>query len=311
MVAEFLTGDLADTSGEAITLGRALADETGGKLLVFLYGLKPNLRSKLVSFEGVDEILEVSTVSDEFNIDEISYELNSVIRTFTPKVIVAGYTANMSAVAPSIASQLNIGFASDIIECSLDGNNILARRQFFGGKVEGLLEFPADSAFLLIRSGIWKAATLAGDLKISKAIPGTGVSRISELEVTSPVEGDVDLSKSDVILAIGRGVGEKDNIEIFETLATRLGISLASSRPLVDMGWMPKFLQVGQSGVTVKPKLYIALGISGAIQHIAGMQTSETIVAINKDEAAPIFEVAHFGAVLDIFEVAKELEKLL
>jgi electron transfer flavoprotein alpha subunit len=123
--------------------------------------------------------------------------------------------------------------------------------------------------------------------------------------------GDVDITKADFLLSIGRGVEEQDNIERFEELADKLGATLSVSRPLVDAGWMPGARQVGQSGKTVKPRVYLALGISGAVQHLAGMRTAETIIAVNTDPEAPIFSVAHYGAVVDMFELADELEQAL
>ena len=123
--------------------------------------------------------------------------------------------------------------------------------------------------------------------------------------------GDVDITKADVLLSIGRGVAERDNIPRFEELAQRLGATLSVSRPIVDAGWMPGARQVGQSGKTVKPKVYFALGISGAVQHLAGMRGAETIIAVNTDPEAPIFGVAHYGAVVDMFELADELDAKL
>jgi electron transfer flavoprotein alpha subunit len=120
----------------------------------------------------------------------------------------------------------------------------------------------------------------------------------------------VDITTADFLLSIGRGVGDKENLPQFEDLAGKMGAILSVSRPLVDQGWMPNSRQVGQSGKTVKPKIYLALGISGAVQHLAGMKTSGTIIAVNTDPEAAIFNVAHYGAVADLFEVAEELEKL-
>jgi electron transfer flavoprotein alpha subunit len=123
--------------------------------------------------------------------------------------------------------------------------------------------------------------------------------------------GDVDISRASLLLAIGRGVGEVENIPRFEMLAEKMGATLVASRPLVDAGWMPSSRLVGQSGSTVRPRIYLALGISGAVQHIYGMKSSETIIAVNSDPQAVIFSVAHYGAVADLFDVASELEKLL
>ena len=136
-------------------------------------------------------------------------------------------------------------------------------------------------------------------------------ARTEHLGYREVQEGDVDISKADFLLSIGRGVEDRDNIERFEELAEKLGATLSVSRPLVDAGWMPSARQVGQSGKTVKPRVYLAMGISGAVQHLAGMRTAETIIAVNTDPEAPIFNVAHYGAVKDMFELADELEQVL
>jgi electron transfer flavoprotein alpha subunit len=136
-----------------------------------------------------------------------------------------------------------------------------------------------------------------------------GVAATEHLEFREAESSDVDITKAPFLMSIGRGVEDQDNIPRFEELAERLGATLSVSRPLVDAGWMPSARQVGQSGKTVKPRLYLAMGISGAVQHLAGMRTAETIIAVNTDPEAPIFGVAHYGAVTDMFELADELEQ--
>jgi electron transfer flavoprotein alpha subunit len=140
----------------------------------------------------------------------------------------------------------------------------------------------------------------AGDL--------SGAARSEHAGFREAPTGDVDITKADFLLSIGRGVADRENIPRFEELAERLGATLSVSRPIVDAGWMPSARQVGQSGKTVKPRLYLAFGISGAVQHLAGMRTAETIIAVNTDPEAPIFGVAHYGAVADMFELADALE---
>jgi electron transfer flavoprotein alpha subunit len=136
-------------------------------------------------------------------------------------------------------------------------------------------------------------------------------SRARHRELREAAKGDVDITTAEFLLSIGRGIGEQENIAMFEELAEKIGATLAVSRPIVDAGWMPNARQVGQSGKTVKPKVYLAFGISGAVQHLAGMKTSETIIAVNTDPEAAIFDVAHYGAVADLFDVAEELTKLV
>jgi len=143
------------------------------------------------------------------------------------------------------------------------------------------------------------------------AVDLQGAAHTEHVQFREVAVGDVDITKSEFLLSIGRGVEDKDNIPRFEKLAERMGATLSVSRPLVDAGWMSNARQVGQSGKTVKPRVYLALGISGAVQHLAGMRGADTIIAVNTDPEAPIFGVAHYGAVADLFEVADELEQAL
>jgi len=164
---------------------------------------------------------------------------------------------------------------------------------------------------LLLRPTAWAPAEGAGSAAVSSFASPTGPSRARHVEfVEAAASADVDITQADFLLSIGRGIGEKENIDVFRELSEKMGATLSASRPLVDAGWMPASRQVGQSGKTVKPRVYLAFGISGAVQHLAGMTTAGTIVAVNTDPEAAIFNVAHYGAVADLFDVAEELEKL-
>jgi len=164
---------------------------------------------------------------------------------------------------------------------------------------------------LLLRPTVWPPAAAGGSPTVSEHALEAVQSRARHRELREAARGDVDITTADFLLSIGRGIGEQENIAMFEELAEKIGATLAVSRPIVDAGWMPNARQVGQSGKTVKPKVYLAFGISGAVQHLAGMKTSETIIAVNTDPEAAIFDVAHYGAVADLFDVAEELTKLV
>jgi electron transfer flavoprotein alpha subunit len=190
----------------------------------------------------------------------------------------------------------------------------VATRGAYGDKLVGEFDFPGKATtLLLLRAGTFTPARpgSGGASARDVVVDLDGVARTEHLGYEEVQEGDVDITKAEFLLSIGRGVEEKDNIARFEELAERLGATLSVSRPLVDAGWMPGARQVGQSGKTVKPRVYLALGISGAVQHLAGMRTAETIIAVNTDPEAPIFGVAHYGAVVDMFELADELEHAL
>jgi electron transfer flavoprotein alpha subunit len=192
-----------------------------------------------------------------------------------------------------------------------DDGGLVATRAFYGSKVNADVEFPGhDRVLLLLRPTAWAPAEGSASPAISDFAVSVDGSRARHKEFVDVATGDVDITTADFILSIGRGIGDKENLPQFEELADKMGATLSVSRPLVDQGWMPNSRQVGQSGKTVKPKVYLALGISGAVQHLAGMKTSGTIIAVNSDPEAAIFNVAHYGAVADLFEVAEELEKL-
>ena len=192
-----------------------------------------------------------------------------------------------------------------------EGRSLVAERAFYGGKVYAEIDFPEkETILLMLRPATWAPAEGAGSASVTELAIAAPESRARHLEFVEAPVADVDITTADFLLSIGRGIGEKDNIPVFEELAEKMGATLSVSRPIVDAGWMPAARQVGQSGKTVKPKIYLAFGISGAVQHLAGMKTSGTIIAVNTDPEASIFNVAHYGAVADLFDVAEELEKL-
>src|SRR5262249_12772545 len=221
-------------------------------------------------------------------------------------------TVNAMGYASAVAARLGLGFASDVFALARADDAIVATRAFYGSKVHAEVEFPAGGpVLLLLRPAVWPQAEGAAAPAVTRGALGPVVSRARHRAFEEVERGDVDITTADFLLSIGRGVGEQENIAVFEELAQKLGATLAVSRPLVDAGWMPSARQVGQSGKTVKPKVYLASGISGAGQPLAGMKASDTIIAVNPDPEAAIFDVAHYGAVADLFDVAEELQKLV
>jgi electron transfer flavoprotein alpha subunit len=191
-----------------------------------------------------------------------------------------------------------------------DGGGPLVSRSAFAGKLEAELDFPGrDTVLLLLRVGTFEPAAGGGSPEWREVAVDVGSPRSEHVEFREVEAGDVDITKADFLLSVGRGIEDKDNLEQFEELADKLGATLSVSRPLVDAGWVTNARQVGQSGKTVKPKVYLAFGISGAVQHLAGMRGADTIIAVNTDPEAPIFGVAHYGAVADLFDVAEQLEQ--
>jgi electron transfer flavoprotein alpha subunit len=306
VVAEHLRGLVRDITYELIAAGR----ELGGPVAVAAIGHDPAALD--LNREGVDEVVHVRVGQDDFENDVYQQALEALIAERRPDHVLVGFTVNSLGYAPAVATKLGLGFASDVFALRRDGDTTVATRAFYGSKVHAELDFPGGRGIILmLRPTIWPAA-----------VAGAAAPRVSELKVTITAsrsrhkeflelpKADVDITGADFLLAIGRGIGEKENVALFERLSQKMAATLASSRPLVDAGWMPSSRQVGQSGKTVKPKVYLAMGISGAVQHLAGMKASGTIIAVNKDPEAALFNAAHYGAVADLFEVARELEKL-
>ncbi|HYT52973.1 MAG TPA: electron transfer flavoprotein subunit alpha/FixB family protein [Gaiellaceae bacterium] len=305
VVAEHLQGKLRDVTRELVTAARGL----GGPVAIAVIAPDPSQFD--VNLEGVDEIVGVPVAQQEFENDVYQQALEALIAERHPDAVLLGFTVNSMGYGPAVAAKLGLGFASDVHGLAREGDAIVATRSFYGGKVDAELEFPAGRAvLLLVRPTAFPPAENGGSAATTQFAVDVQPSRARHLEFQEAPVGDVDITTADFLLSIGRGIGEQEAIPQFEQLAEKLGAILSVSRPLVDAGWMPNARQVGQSGKTVKPKVYLALGISGAVQHLAGMKTSETIIAVNTDPEAAIFKVAHFGAVADLFDVAEELEKL-
>jgi electron transfer flavoprotein alpha subunit len=305
IVAEHLRGELRDITGELVTA----AGQLGNPVTVAVIARDPSRLN--VSFEGVDEIVSVPVEQEEFENDVYQSVLEALIAKRQPQLVLLGFTVNSMGYGPAVAAKLDLGFASDVHGLGRDGDAVIATRSFYGGKVDAELEFPeGQGVLLLIRPTAFAPATTGGSPATSAFSVELPASRARHIDFEEAAAGDVDITTADFLLSIGRGIGDQEAIPQFERLADKLGAVLSVSRPLVDAGWMPNVRQVGQSGKTVKPKVYLALGISGAVQHLAGMKTSGTIIAVNTDPEAAIFKVAHYGAVTDLFDVANELDKL-
>jgi electron transfer flavoprotein alpha subunit len=311
VVAEHLQGRLSDVTGELVSAASAL----GAPVTVAVIAADPGPLLDAADLDGVDELIAVRAGAQEFEVDTYTEALATLIAERRPDVILLGFTVNSMSYGPAVAARLGLGFASDVFALSASGGpgsgSIVATRAFYGSKVHAELTFDdVPAVVLLLRRTVWPVAGPSGGAARSELEIATGASRARHVEFVEAPAADVDITTADFLLSIGRGIGDRENLERFSVLAESMGAVLSVSRPLVDAGWMPSARQVGQSGKTVKPKVYLALGISGAVQHLAGMKASRTIIAVNTDPEAAIFSVAHYGAVTDLFDVADELEKL-
>jgi len=262
---------------------------------------------------GVDEILTVRVQPTEFDPDTFEGAVGALIAARRPDVVLVPHSVDSFGYAAALAAKSGLGFATDVFDVRRIDGELVATRGGYGQKVAVELDFPGRSTVLLaLRGNAFKPPDAPASPRVT-AFEAPTVARRSQERgfIELPAGDDVDMAGAEFILSIGRGIGEESNVAQFRELAEALGATLGCSRPIADAGWLPKSRQVGQSGKTASAcKLYIAMGVSGAIQHLAGMKHVSTIVAVNSDANASIFGVAKYGVVGDIFEVADELRRL-
>lgn len=309
VVAEHADSVLDDVTRELVTAARDLGDQ----ITLGVAASNPKALVEQATIGGVDQIVTVQIDTGDAS-DECQHAaVRAMIEHVTPDAIVMAFIPRVTSYAAALAEELGLGFASDVVSARRDDRgDVVAARPVYEGKVLAELGFPEGrTPVLLLRPLVWAPAgeqDLPPVIELDVRIP---VPRVRRVQVLEPSAEGVDLTQADLVLAVGRGVGEKDKIAVFANVAERMGAALGASRPLVDAGWLPPHHQIGQSGVAVKPRVYLAFGISGALQHLVGISGAKTIVAVNTDGNAPIFDVADIGSSADMFEVAEELSKLL
>lgn len=251
----------------------------------------------------------------QYTPDGYAIALKELIGKHHPKYVLFPHTYQVRDFAPKLATSLDRVLVSDVVSYRVENGALILVRQLFQGKINADVRFEGDAPyFASIQAGAFRADTLqAGSAPVEKSVPELNASQIrtKPQELFRESARAVDLGAANIIVSVGRGIKEAENIPVVQKLADALGAELAASRPICDNGWLPMERQVGSSGQTVAPKMYVAVGISGAIQHLVGMKGSKTIVAINKDPEAPIFEVADYGIVGDLFQVVPAIIEAL
>src|SRR5271170_4313535 len=299
VVAEQREGKLNRVSFETVTAAQAISKETGWSVEVVLAGSEIGSLAQELAGKAVARVyaLEAPVLA--------AYTSDAYV--FALKLVLFPHTYQVRDFAPRLALGLDRTLISDSVGYKYENGKLLFTRQMFQGKFAADVSFAGDAPWLAtIQVGAFRGDQAeAGSAPVENvtAAVAEGSPRVTPHEVFQEAKQAVDLSQSEVIVAVGRGIKEQKNLALAEELAKALGGEVAASRPICDSGWLPLDRQIGSSGQTVAPKLYIALGISGAIQHIVGMKGSRTIVAINKDAEAPIFEIADVGVVGNLFDV--------
>jgi electron transfer flavoprotein alpha subunit len=314
VVVEQREGKLNRVSFETLRGAQQLAAEMGWTLEAAVLGANVTDIANEIAKTNVAKVYALSCAACEhYTPDAYAAALKQFVESKKPTLVLMPHTYQVRDFAPKLTTSLNRTLISDAVGYRKDGNKLVFVRQMFQGKFAADVSFAGEAPYF----ATFQAGAFRGDQveNGSAAAPVEAVTlnvdasaiRNKPLEIFKEAKQAVDLTQAEVIVSVGRGIKEQKNIEIVQKLAEALGAEVAASRPICDSGWLPMDRQVGSSGQTVAPKLYLALGISGAIQHIVGMKGSRSIIAINKDPEAPIFEIADIGVVGNLFEIVPAL----
>lgn len=308
--AEQKQGEFRKAAFEAVSEGKRLAQALGGTATALVVGKDITEMSKVLGKYGADRVLVAdSEIFEYYDPEAFARVVANAAKEADPKVILLGATSMGRDLAPNVAAKLETGMASDAIKLEVADGKLTCLRPVYAGKVRVTVEFSKEPHVVTLRPKMFEAAETGAEVEPEKLSPGVEASdlRAAVKEAIATAGAKIDLTEADIIVSGGRGMKGPENYNIIEELAQLLKGTVGASRAAVDAGWREHCDQVGQTGKTVSPTLYIACGISGAIQHLAGMSSSKCIVAINKDPDAPIFQVADYGIVGDLFEVVPVL----
>ena len=301
-IAEQRDGHFRKVTYEALSEGRRIADGLGTDLAALVIGSGVETAAGELGKYGADKIILADHLSlAEYLTDAYTTVVAGVIAEVDPQVVIMGASTQGKDLAARLAARLNAGLAMDCVAVRVKDGNIVATRPLYGGKVLAEVALSGKPQIVATRPNAMSIAESAKAASIEKTAVDPGESKLQFVEKTLETE-KVELTEADIIVSGGRGMGGSD-YSLVEALAAALGGAVGASRSAVDEGWRPHSDQVGQTGKVVSPNLYIACGISGAIQHLAGMSSSKVIVAVNKDAEAPIFSKADYGVVGDLFEI--------
>jgi electron transfer flavoprotein alpha subunit len=309
VITEQMDGNFADISFEMVGKAKELAAAWGGQTVAVVLGSG-------VPANGFasDATLFVDDPNlAQFNSEAYGKVVEALVREKSPRLVIFGWTATGMDLAAWLSARLGkpcVAYAKDLC---LENEKLIVNSQVYGGKMLAEVAPEGDLAIVACMAGAFPAEAGRGTTAATQIPSPVSLSdlRTKFVEAIKPAAGDVDITGQDKLVSVGRGIGGKENIELAEELAEKLGAVVSASRPVVDAGWLPRTRQVGKSGLKVKPKLYLMLGISGAPEHLEGMRSAELIIAVNTDKKAPIFNVAHYGTTADLFEVAEAMLEIL
>jgi len=316
VLVEHRQGQIRDITYEMLTKARELAEKTSAELIAVLLGKNTKELAKPLTEYAKTVIAVEDSKLENFNSEAYKKTLSKLITEHKPSLVMMGHTSYGVDLAPRLATALNLPLATDIINLAFEGETFTVTRQMYGGKVNVKASARKSETYLVtVRQAAFTAQKppQPANGQIAET-PSPLTEEIAEkrfLQYVLPPLGGVDITAAEKLIGVGRGIKDAANVPIVEDLAKTVGAVLSCSRPIVDKGWLPSDRQVGTSGKTVKPKLYLALGISGAFQHVLGMKSSDLIIAVNKDAKAPIFNFADYGVVEDLFKIVPPLKNKL
>ena len=295
-------GKLKKVSREALTIGRRLAEAAGGDLVAFA---SDAAIAEEAGRYGAKKVYVGG--GDAYGTEPFTAAVTQVVKDVSPSVLLFGGTSNGRDLAPRVAARLNVGVASDVDRLEWADGKLRARRSVYSGKAFAMVEVTGTPAIATTRPNAFPAEEAGGGAAEVVNVSAPADNRVRLVETKAPEAGEMSIAEADIIVSGGRGLKEAANFSYIRDLAHAIGGAVGASRAVVDAGWIDHQHQVGQTGRVVSPNLYIAAGVSGAIQHLAGMTSSKHIVAINKDPEAPIFRVADLGVVGDLFQILPAL----
>ena len=315
--AEHRSGAFNKTSFEALAAGQQLGAALGQPVTAVVLGTDAGLAQEIAGYKVERVVSAENPKLAEYTPDGYTDAMERVVRALDPQYVVMPHTYLVRDYAPKLAARFGKGMISDCVRAVVEGGAVTFTRRIFLGKIDADVVPDGEApVFATFQSGAYRAeqAEKGSGAPVESMPVEVGEVRMKPEAPFQEVKGAVDLTKADVIIAVGRGIKGQEHLALAQQLADALGGEIAASRPICDAGWLPIDRQIGSSGQTVQPKLYVALGISGAIQHLVGMKNAGTIVAVNKDPEAPIFDIADYGIVGDLFEVVpvltEEIRKL-
>jgi electron transfer flavoprotein alpha subunit len=315
VITEQRQGKWNNASFETLAAAQQIASALSGSVAALVIGKGVDALAAELAGKNVAEVLQLEhDLLESYTPDGYCIALMQAIGSAKPQLVLFPHTYQVRDFAPKLAAMLGKGMIGDCIGYRIENGKLVFVRQMFQGKTAADVTFLGEGPwFASFQSGAFRADQLKASDSGARPIPRVTIELKAEQIRTKPLElfkeakSAVDLTQAPLIVAVGRGIKAPENIAQAEAVAKAMGAEIAASRPICDEGWLPMERQIGSSGQTVAPKLYLALGISGAIQHVVGMKGARTIVAVNKDQNAPIFEIADYGVVGDIFEIMPAL----